>query len=95
MTDSHVTREAVEGRKPEWPGLRKLADHLYEIFEDGFDKTAAEVESEMQVYLLGELAPLLKAIEEACTCSKGLPDGACDVCVKILRERFEKIFGEI
>lgn len=47
--------------------LRQMADYLYEIAEDGasgLDKTAAEVEAEMHVYLESELGPLLRAADE-------------------------------
>jgi len=49
-----------------WPGLRRIADELYDICEDGgFDKTAAEVQSEMHVRLLGALRRLLELLERA------------------------------
>lgn len=44
--------------------LRAIADHLYEIAEDGYEKTAAEIEAEMCEYLKGELLPLLEAARE-------------------------------
>lgn len=55
-----------------WPKLRSLADRLYDIAEDGAqEKTASEVESEMEVYLLGELRPLLQAVEDATEINSG------------------------
>lgn len=48
--------------------LRQMADRLYEIAEDGasdLDRTAAEVEAEMHVYLQGQLMSLLELFESA------------------------------
>jgi methionine synthase I (cobalamin-dependent) len=59
-----MTTPSTSGSK--WPRLRKLADHLYQIAEDGAqEKTASEIESEMAIYLLGELGPLLELAKES------------------------------
>lgn len=61
--------------------LRMLADDLYGIAEDGFsdlDKTAAEVESEMHVYLLSKLADLLdkaQIVADECSGPEHMIDG--------------------
>jgi len=80
MTDSRVTREAVEGRKSEWPGINKLARKIAELYApSGVPKDYRETDVAFKAaewvcpILERELGPLLEKAEIA---SRGFTAGS-------------------